>query len=93
MPEDNVKDFMQQVKEKKQLYQNVFESPDGAKVLEDLSKTAFANKTTFNENPNKMAFNEGQRSIILHIKNMMKIDLEKTESLVKKQQQSGGDNV
>lgn len=83
---DDAKKLMQEITERKQLYQNVFESPDGKKVLEDLSRQAFGKKTTFNENANKMAFNEGQRSIVLHINSIMTIDLKRTEDLIKKQQ-------
>ena len=91
MAEDKTTEFINQLKERKQLYQNVFESPDGKKVLEDLSRTTFMNKTTFNDNELRMAFNEGQRSVILHIHSMMKIDIERTAELLNKQQQ-GAEN-
>jgi len=92
VPDENNADVMiQQIKERKQLYQDVFESPNGKKVLEDLSRHAFINKTTLNENSNRMAFSEGMRSLVLHIQNMMKIDIEKTTELIKKQ--SEVDNV
>lgn len=89
--QEKVVDTMQQIRERKQLYQSVFESSDGEKVLEDLNKRAFGIRSTFHENPQRMAFNEGQRSIILHIKGMMNIDIKKTESLIKQQQ--GENNV
>lgn len=90
MEEGKVQEHIQKIKERKQIYQNVFESPDGKNVLEDLARHAFGSKTTFNENSNRMAYNEGQRSIILHIQNMMRIDIEKTREMLKKQQ--GVDN-
>lgn len=89
--EDSQK-MIQEIKERKQLYQNVFESPDGKKVLEEISRYAFVHKTTYNDNPHRMAFNEGQRSILLHIQSMMKIDIDRTSELIKKQQKES-DNV
>ena len=85
--QEAIEKAMQEIKERKQMYLTVFDSAEGKKVLEDLSRLAFINRTTFNENPQKMAFHEGQRSIILHIQSMMKIDLEKTEAMIKKQSQ------
>lgn len=83
---NEVQKVMQEIKERKQLYQNVFESPDGKRVLEDLSRHAFIRKTTFSENPQRTAFNEGQRSMVLHIQSMMAVDLERTKKLLEKQQ-------
>lgn len=90
--DDKQEEFMQKVRERKQSYVDTFESAAGLKVLEDLSRLAFANRTTFDANPQQMAFNEGQRSVVLHIINSMKIDLEKTEKLLKTQNE-GEDNV
>lgn len=75
---------VQEIKELKQLYLNVFDSADGKKVLEDLSKKLYVYRTPFDENSNNMSFKVGQQSVILHIKNMMNIDIKKTEELINK---------
>jgi len=85
-------EFVTKIKERKQTYVNTFETESGKKVLEDLEKRAFIHQPSFNVNPQQMAFNEGQRSIVLHIQNMMKIDIEATEKLYKAQQKES-DNV
>jgi hypothetical protein len=87
-----VSNNIQELKELKQLFQNVFESDDGKKVLANLSNTCFESRTTFHEKLEVMAFREGQRSVILHIKNFMKIDLEKTQELMDKQNKENQDN-
>lgn len=89
--EANQQELITKVKERKQLYLNVFDTPDGQKVLEDLERHAFIHKTTLNTDSLRMVFNEGQRSMVLHIKNFMKIDIEKTAERIREQQ--GGDNV
>lgn len=83
---------VQEIKELKQLYINVFEGEDGKKVLADLSKKCFVFRTTLDNSQARMAFNEGQRSIVLHIQNMMKLDIDKIEQEIKKQQKEN-DNV
>ena len=83
---------IQQIKELKQLYQNVFESPDGKKILDDLSRKCFINRTTLNESQIQMAFNEGQRSIVLHIQTMMRLDIDKIKEHLDKQEKEN-DNV
>jgi hypothetical protein len=82
---------MQEIREKKQTYQTTFESAEGKKVLEDLERF-FVYRTTFSQNQQQLAFNEGQRSVVLHIKNIMKLDLEKTEEQVKKQMTTEKEN-
>ena len=87
MPND-----IQKIKELKQLYQNVFESVDGKKVLEHLENKLFIKRSTLNSDSLRMAFNEGQRSVVLHIRNMMNIDIEATEKLIEQQQKELGEN-
>ena len=82
------------IREVKQLYIDVFENDNGKKLLEELEKRCFIHRSTFNKDGMAMAFNEGQRSIILHIKNMMKIDIEATKKLIEAQEQrEDKDNV
>jgi len=62
-------------------YQSVFNSESGKNVLEDLKKVCFYYDTTINEMPHIMAFNEGQRGVILHIQTKLKLTLEKIKEL------------
>lgn len=66
-------------------YCDVFSGIQGGHVLDDLSKHCFSNNTTFSKDGLEMAFREGQRSILLHIQNMQKIDIESTKQLLRKQ--------
>ena len=85
---------LQIIREQKQLYLTVFDNPDGKALLNELSIRAFEKRTTFNKDSHQTAFNEGQRSIVLHIKNMLILDVDKLERSMKAQQkQQGGDNV
>ena len=73
------------IREVKQLYIDVFDNDNGKKILEELGKRCFIHRPTFNKDGMTMAFNEGQRSIILHIQNMMKIDIDATKKLIEAQ--------
>lgn len=88
MDADTQNTLINQIKERKQLYLDIFDSDKGKLLLEELSKTLFSKKTTYNDNPQRMAFNEGQRSVLLHIQNMMKVDVDKTIEAIKKQGES-----
>lgn len=55
---------------KKALYQTVFTSEHGEKVLADLVR-GFYSKYTFNESHANMAYTEGRRSVIQHILDML----------------------
>jgi len=57
-------------------YQYVFGSPDGLRVLKDLSKQCYEHELTFvNENPLGTAFSEGKRYVILHIRRLLAMEL------------------
>ena len=63
------------VAEKQKVYQQVFNTPEGQVVLADMEKRCYANHTTFSENHGQMSFNEGRRSVFVHIKNFISKDL------------------
>lgn len=68
------------VKETKELvgkYRRVFSTKDGEAVLEDLKKRCFVDSTTFDESHGRMGFNEGRRSVFVHILTMKEKDPEK----------------
>ena len=70
---------LEQLKARKKSYLNTFNSESGKKVLENLKNHCFVNQTTFNEKSLRLAFNEGQRSIYLHINTMMNFDFKALE--------------
>jgi hypothetical protein len=58
-------------------YRRVFNSEDGKIILADLEKRCFGKHPSFDENPIRMAFNEGRRSVYLSIQTMLELDLKK----------------
>lgn len=67
MPDSNE----QKLKDLKVAYRKCFESEDGKKVLADLERRCFITYTTFTPDPYVSAFQEGSRSVVLHIKQAM----------------------
>lgn len=57
-------------------YQHVFASKSGEMVLEDLRQRHFSYKPTVDDNPFITHHNEGQRSVVMHIENMLRITAE-----------------
>ena len=55
-------------------YKSVFNGVEGKKVLEDMERVNFVNKTTYTPDPHNMALREGRRSVILDIKQILKKD-------------------
>ena len=64
-------DAIQQLQEERNLYKSIFDSPNGNKVLEKLKSRCYYNRSTFASENNVAAFREGQRSVILHIVNLL----------------------
>tara|TARA_A100000171_G_scaffold48601_1_gene56263 strand:+ start:606 stop:845 length:240 start_codon:yes stop_codon:yes gene_type:complete len=52
-------------------YKQCFTSPAGEQVLKDLD-AAYGNRSSYSSNPYDTAYKEGQRSILLRIKSMIK---------------------
>lgn len=55
-------------------YLRTFEGEAGQAVLEDLEARAFVRDTSFAADPQRTAFNEGRRSLALHIRRMLDRD-------------------
>ena len=53
-------------------YRRLFESADGQRVMEDLERRGFYREPAFSGDPARLAFNEGRRSLVLHVKQMLK---------------------
>ncbi|MGE4551604.1 MAG: hypothetical protein AB7D57_00735 [Desulfovibrionaceae bacterium] len=58
-------------------YRRTFESEDGRTVLEDLERRGFMWGSTLHPDPQRTAFNEGRRSLVLHIRYMTAPDSER----------------
>lgn len=54
-----------------QCYVRCFEGEAGQAVLNDLEARAFVRGTSFSPEPQRAAFNEGRRSLVLHIRRML----------------------
>lgn len=52
-------------------YRRLFESADGRTVMEDLEQRGSFLRSTFSIDPGRTAFNEGRRSLVLHVKHML----------------------
>ncbi len=75
---DNRRHFREiekQLVEKQNVYQKVFGTEDGKIVLEDLRKRCFVDHTTYSDIHGQMSFNEGRRSVFMHIDTILKKDI------------------
>jgi hypothetical protein len=71
---------LQVLKDLKVAYRKCFESEDGSKVLKDLYRVCYMNDTTFNKDPYITAFQEGIRSVAVHIKRAIEDELPQEEA-------------
>ena len=61
-------------------FQSLFESENGKLVLSELSRMCNENKPTYvDQNPNGSAYKEGQRSVILGIRNQLNKEFNKPD--------------
>lgn len=65
------------------LYKDVFNTEKGKKVLWDLMKASGYTSTNFDDNPYKMAFNEGLRSMVIRIIKFTELDASKLQEMMK----------
>lgn len=52
-------------------YKRLFETPDGRTVMDDLEKRGCFMRSTFAMDRGRTVFNEGRRSLVLHMKHML----------------------
>lgn len=52
-------------------YKRLFDGEDGRTVLEDLEMRGCFLRSTFSTEPGRTQFQEGRRSLVLHIKHML----------------------
>ena len=55
-----------------ELYKTVFDTEDGDKVLEDLGLRFCEQSSTFSTDPCETAYREGQRTVVLFIRSMLR---------------------
>lgn len=73
--------------QKKKDYLSTFSSEAGKKVLADLENLCYVNKTTFSEIKGRTLLNEGMRFVVVHIKNMMKMNIERLKELIQNEEE------
>ncbi|BCS89092.1 hypothetical protein [Pseudodesulfovibrio sediminis] len=52
-------------------YKRLFDSMDGQTVMDDLEKRGCFTRSTFSTDNGRIQFNEGRRSMVLHMKHML----------------------
>ena len=70
----------------RQDYINTFKTEEGKRVLADLERVCLYKTSTFDKEAMVMAFNEGLRSVYLHITTLMSMDIEELERIAAAQQ-------
>ena len=63
-------DADKQLKQLEGDYQTTFSTKEGERVLADL-ESAYYNRISFSKDPYETAFNEGNRAVIVRIKNLI----------------------
>ena len=79
-----------QMKANQANYKKVFASEEGKKVLKDLEGKCFINSPTICKEPHEMAFREGQRAVVLHIKTLLTMDIDKIRKQIEEQELKNG---
>jgi hypothetical protein len=67
-------------------YKVAFSTDSGERVLYDLYKVCGLLTSSFSENPQEMAFKEGQRNVVLHILNKLKTDPIKLKKFIEERE-------
>lgn len=74
-------------------YQAVFGSEDGRDVLKHMMRATHIMNTTLSDSPYETHFKEGERSFLLRILTIMKVDPEQMLSLLEMDNQQGEHNA
>jgi len=76
-----------------QAYKTAFNTLDGKLALHDMMKVHYLLSPTYTKkiDPYEMAFNEGQRSVVLRILSILDIDMEALREFIKQQKEQGDD--
>jgi hypothetical protein len=65
-----IDDIDKQLKQLQGDYETTFNTKEGERVLADL-ESAYYNRISFSKDPYETAFNEGNRAVIVRIKNLI----------------------
>lgn len=65
-----IDDIDKQLKQLQGDYETTFSTKEGERVLADL-ESAYYNRISFSKDPYETAFNEGNRAVIVRIKNLI----------------------
>lgn len=71
--------------EKIRKYRELFNSDSGKEILHDLAKSCHVYASTFDQNPQEMAYREGERSVVLRILRTINIDPLELDKLMRGQ--------
>lgn len=92
MPNDKItEDHLAKMEAKKVAYGECFNSKSGKAVMEDLERACHYNASTIDKDVTILAFREGQRSTLLHIKTMIRFDIEKIKKIIAQQNKGSED--
>ena len=69
MKQANIDDWKVAVREKSQLIHRISQSADGKALLDMLEQT-FERRSLFDDSPNKMAYNLGQRDVVQYLREL-----------------------
>ncbi len=77
---------MAKIEQLKRDYLATFNSETGKRVLADLKKKCFINKTTFSAIRDRTLLNEGMRFVVVNIENMMNMNIETLKKLIQEEE-------
>lgn len=76
-----------------QRYKKVFGSPDGEEIIKDLIKSCGILNPMFSNDPIVMSYNEGRRSVVLDMINLLDFDEKRIYDLTRQvQKERNNDN-
>lgn len=79
---DQDKKLRQKRVTKSHRYKRAFQTEAGSWVLKDLMESHFMASNTYSRDPVEMAFNEGQRNVVLRILKLVKEPIDKIEKRI-----------
>ena len=79
---------MAEIEQLKKDYSALFSNDTGKKVLKHLEDVCYIHRSTFPKDAQALtlAFHEGMRYVVVHIKNMMDFRIEKIKKLARKEE-------
>jgi hypothetical protein len=76
---------IKRIEEKQAVYKRLFGSEDGVVVMKELEMSCYLKSSLFSKDALEMAYREGMRSMVLHIRSMLDLDMEQFKKLNKEQ--------